>query len=71
MGGLEHVPVDVMQAPCVWQASGAGQTTGEPGTHAPPEQEPAPWHRSVAGHATPLFGAYVHVPLALHVPVAM
>jgi hypothetical protein len=38
LAGLLQVPVPVLQAPGSWQASGTGQTTEAPGTHAPDVQ---------------------------------
>jgi hypothetical protein len=47
IGGFEQIPVEVLQVPCVWHWSGAGQTTG-----FAPVQTP-PWQVSVWVQALP------------------
>jgi hypothetical protein len=42
--GFEHVPVDGLQAPTVWQRSMALQVTAVPAAHEPPWQVSMPLH---------------------------
>jgi hypothetical protein len=64
LGGFEHMPVVVLQAPTTWHWSGAGHWTGLEPTQAPAWQASIWVHWSPSLQAVPLsFGNATHCPL--------